>query len=180
MKKLFLIAPFLLALLAGCTSAPPMNEAPLEDRKLTSGNGVTTVKVDETRLTGIPAELTDPKSILSQRVILFGLDKYDIGNEYKELVAAHARFLVANRTFKMLIQGHTDERGSREYNLSLGQKRAEAVKRSLVLLGAKEEQIESVSFGKEKPAVEGHGEEAWAKNRRAEMLYKGPTGSGEF
>ena len=180
MKKLLLIAPLLIALLTACTNAPPANEAPLEDRKISSGGGVTTVKVDDQKVTGIPIELTDPKSILSKRVIHFGLDKYDIADEYKDLVAAHARFLVANRAFSMRIQGHTDERGSREYNLSLGQKRAEAVKRNLMLLGAKEEQVESVSLGKEKPAVEGHNEEAWAKNRRAEIWYKGPTGTGEF
>ncbi len=175
MKKLLLIVPLLALVLSGCPTAP-VKEAPVEDRK----SDVTTVKVGDGSVTGLPLELTDPKSILSKRIVYFDLDKYDIKDEYKDLVAAHAKFLVANRTFKMLIQGHTDERGSREYNLSLGQKRAEAVKRNLILLGAREEQIEAVSFGKEKPAAEGHNEAAWAQNRRAEMLYKGPTGTGQF
>ena len=80
----------------------------------------------------------------------------------------------------MLIQGNTDERGSREYNLSLGQKRADAVKRSLTLLGAKEGQVESVSLGEEKPRNAGSGEEAWSENRRADILYRAPDGRGEF
>lgn len=175
MNKLLLIAPLLALVLSGCPSTP-IKEAPVEDRK----TDVTTVKVGDENITGLPLELTDPKSMLSKRIVYFDLDKYDIKDEFKDLVAAHAKFLVSNRQFKMLIQGHTDERGSREYNLSLGQKRAEAVKRTLILLGAREEQIEAVSFGKEKPAAEGHNEAAWAQNRRAEMLYKGPTGTGQF
>jgi peptidoglycan-associated lipoprotein len=80
----------------------------------------------------------------------------------------------------MLIQGNTDERGSREYNLALGQKRAEAIKRSLTLLGAKEDQLESVSLGEEKPKNPGRDESAWAENRRGDMLYKAADGRGEF
>ena len=177
MKKLFLIIPLLAVLLTGCPSAP-IKEAPVEDRQ--TGQTVTTVVTGDQKVTGLPLELTDPKSTLHKRVIYFDLDKYEIKDEYKDLVAAHAKFLVSHRDFKMLIQGHTDERGSREYNLALGQKRAEAVKRNLILLGATEDQVEAVSFGKEKPATEGHDEAAWAQNRRAQMLYKGTTGSGEF
>ena len=118
--------------------------------------------------------------MLSRRSIYFDLDKYEVKDEYRDLVAAHAKYLVANRGFKMLIQGNTDERGSREYNLSLGQKRSEAVKRSLVLLGATEDQVESVSLGEEKPKNPGHDEAAWSENRRADMLYKAPDGRGEF
>jgi len=102
--------------------------------------GVTSVTAGGLDSRGLPRELTDPKSVLSQRSIYFDLDKYEVKDEYKDLVAAHAKYLVANKGFKVLIQGNTDERGSREYNLSLGQKRSDAVKRSLVLLGAKEEQ----------------------------------------
>jgi len=179
MNKL-LITALLASLLAACSSTPTTDTgAPVETRTPT-GSQITTVTAGNVDATGLPRELTDPKSILSQRVVYFDLDKYDIKDEYKDLVAAHARFLNANRQFKVLIQGHTDERGSREYNLSLGQKRADAVRKSMQLLGVKEEQIESVSLGKEKPAVEGHDESAWSKNRRAHILYKGPTGTGEF
>lgn len=124
---------------------------------------------------GLPPELTNPKSILSRRSIYFDYDKFDIKPEYRDLVAAHAKFLVTNRQFRMLIQGNTDERGSREYNLALGQKRADAIKKQLVLLGAREEQVESVSLGEEKPKNLGQDEAAWAENRRGDLLY-----SGEF
>lgn len=178
MKKLILPA-LLAALLAACNSTPPAEGgAPVEGR----GDGTGVARVDANRVdgSGLPRELTDPRSILSKRVVYFDLDKYDIKDEYKDLVAAHAKFLSSHRDFKMLIQGNTDERGSREYNLSLGQKRADSVKKTLILLGAREEQVESVSLGKEKPACSESTEDCWAKNRRAEMLYKGPTGTGEF
>jgi peptidoglycan-associated lipoprotein len=114
-------------------------------------------------------------SILSKRSVYFDYDNYEVKAEYKDLVAAHAKFLTENRQFKMLIQGNTDERGSREYNLALGQKRADAVKKMLSLLGAREDQLEAVSLGEEKPKNEGQNEAAWAENRRGDMLY-----SGEF
>jgi peptidoglycan-associated lipoprotein len=110
-----------------------------------------------------------------QRSVYFDYDSYEVKSEYKDLVTAHAKFLNENRQFKMLIQGNTDERGSREYNLALGQKRADAIKKMLALLGAREDQLESVSLGEEKPKNEGHNEAAWAQNRRGDMLY-----SGEF
>lgn len=181
MKKLLLPA-LLAALVAACSSTPPAETggAPVESRTPAAESGVAKVTAPTLEGTGLPKELTDPQSVLSKRSVYFDLDKYEIKDQFKDLVAAHAKFLVNNPQFKMLIQGNTDERGSHEYNLSLGQKRADAVKRSLILLGAKENQIESVSLGKEKPKAEGHDEAAWSENRRADMLYKGPTGSGEF
>jgi peptidoglycan-associated lipoprotein len=178
MNKL-LIPALLAALVAGCSSTPVDETAgaPVESR---SGAGVTPVTAGGLDSRGLPKELTDPKSVLSRRSIYFDLDKYEVKDEYRDLVAAHAKYLVANRGFKMLIQGNTDERGSREYNLSLGQKRSEAVKRSLVLLGATEDQVESVSLGEEKPKNPGHDEAAWSENRRADMLYKAADGRGEF
>ncbi len=174
MKRL--IIPTLLALLiTGCSSTPDTAEqtgAPVESR----GNGnVATVTAGNMDSRKLPPELTDPKSILSKRSVYFDYDKFDIKAEYKDLVAAHAKFLVNNRQFKMLIQGNTDERGSREYNVALGQKRADAVKQMLVMLGAREDQVESVSLGEEKPKNAGQNEAAWAENRRGDMLY-----SGEF
>ncbi|MCE1182878.1 MAG: peptidoglycan-associated lipoprotein Pal [Rhodocyclales bacterium] len=181
MKKL-LIPALLSALIVGCSTTPVPEDggAPVESRDGGANTGVAPVKAGGLDASGLPRELTDPKSKLSQRSIYFDLDKYDVKDEYKDLVAAHAKYLVANKGFKVLIQGNTDERGSREYNLSLGQKRAEAVKRSLSLLGVKEDQIESVSLGEEKPKNSEHDEAAWAENRRADILYKAPDGRGEF
>ena len=170
MKKL--IIPALLALLiAGCSSTPDSGDgAPVEGR-----DGVATVNAGGVDGRKLPPELTDPKNILSKRSIYFDYDKFDIKPEYRDLVAAHAKFLTGHRQFKMLIQGNTDERGSREYNLALGQKRADAIKKQLVLLGAREDQVESVSLGEEKPKNPGQNDAAWAENRRGDMLY-----SGEF
>ena len=117
--------------------------------------------------------LRDPASPLSQRSVYYDFDKYDVKDEYKPMVEAHAAYLRANRAVKMLIQGNTDERGSREYNIALGQRRAEGVKRMLMLLGVAEDQVEAVSLGEEKPKELGHNEEAWARNRRSDMLYSG-------
>ena len=121
----------------------------------------------------MPAELRDPNNILSKRSVYFDYDSFVVREEFKPLVEAHAKYLQRNPTAKMTVQGHTDERGSREYNIALGQKRADAVKRMLILLGATEIQVETVSFGKEKPKNPGHEEGAWAENRRDDILYVG-------
>lgn len=183
MKKILSLS-LLLALLAGCGSTAPVPEdtgAPVESRSASQpAETVTPVVADDLDASGLPRTLTDPKSQLSQRSIYFDLDKYEIKGEYQALVTAHAKFLIANRNYKVLIQGNTDERGSREYNLSLGQKRADAVKRALILLGAAEAQVESVSLGEEKPRNAGRDEAAYAENRRADILYRAPDGRGEF
>jgi peptidoglycan-associated lipoprotein len=103
------------------------------------------------------------------RIVYFDFDSFVVRDDGRAVVEAHARLLNANRSRKMIVEGHTDERGGREYNLALGQKRAEAVARSLTLLGANDAQLEAVSFGEERPAVQGSDEAAWAKNRRAEL-----------
>ena len=103
------------------------------------------------------------------RVIYFDFDSYGVRDDARSLIENHAKQLAAQRSKRLVIEGHTDDRGGREYNLALGQKRAEAVAKALALLGATESQIEAVSFGKERPTVEGQDEAAWAKNRRAEL-----------
>ncbi len=106
------------------------------------------------------------------RIVYFDYDSYTLKPEYQTLVESHARHLRANPARNLTIEGHTDERGGREYNLALGQKRAEAVRRALTLLGVTDRQVEAVSFGKEKPAEAGSDEAAFAKNRRAELAYR--------
>ena len=169
-------------LLAACSSAPSTDGqgAAVEDRSSASasgvgGSGVTTVNADGRTPGAAYPELKDPKNILSKRSVLFDYDSYVIKDQYRPLVEAHAKFLVSHPKVKMLIQGNTDERGSREYNLALGQKRADAVKKALGLLGVSEGQLESVSLGEEKPSCSDCGESCWAANRRGDMLY-----SGEF
>lgn len=103
------------------------------------------------------------------RIVYFDFDSFVVRDDGRPVVEAHARVLNANRSRRMIVEGHTDERGGREYNLALGQKRAEAVVRSLTLLGAGDAQLEAVSFGEERPAAQGSDEAAWAKNRRAEL-----------
>ena len=106
------------------------------------------------------------------KVIYFDYDSYTIKPEFQSALDAHAKFMSTNKTRKMAIEGHTDDRGGREYNLALGQKRSEAVRRALALLGVTDAQIEAVSFGKEKPAKAGSDEASWALNRRAEINYR--------
>jgi peptidoglycan-associated lipoprotein len=165
------------ALAAGCSTPVKIEEkaeVPVETRnpnaaggagtRATTGTGaqsqVTTVNVDKSAAAGVP------------RIVYFDFDSFVIKDEFRPLIEAQAKRLAANRSQRATIEGHTDERGGREYNLALGQKRAEAVQRSLVLLGVTDAQLESVSFGKERPAVQGSDEAAWAKNRRAELKDK--------
>ena len=110
---------------------------------------------------------------LAQRSIYFDYDSFAVKDEYKPILQAHAKFLVENAGAKIYLQGHTDERGSREYNLALGQKRADAVRRIMAVLGVKENQVESVSYGEEKPKNAAHEESGYAQNRRADIVYQG-------
>ena len=117
--------------------------------------------------------LQDPGNILSKRSIYYDFDAYNIREEFRPLVEAHAKFLLEHKELRLRIEGNTDERGSREYNLALGQRRAESLKRALTLLGVPAKQIETVSFGPEKPKAAGHDEEAWSENRRSDIVYSG-------
>lgn len=167
------------AALAGCASKVDLNDkAPVESRtgvtpgtqgNTTTGTG-TTSPTANSRVTPVDtanAALTAANR--AGRVVYFDYDSFVLKDEFKPIVDAHARSLSSNRTQRLMIEGHTDERGGREYNLALGQKRAETVVRSLMLLGAREEQLEAVSYGKERPAVSGVDESSWAQNRRAEL-----------
>ncbi|HCY64749.1 MAG TPA: peptidoglycan-associated lipoprotein Pal [Oxalobacteraceae bacterium] len=157
--------------LAACSSTPLNDKAPIEDRgaNTTQGDGSRTVGTVDTQSTD---PLKDAKGALAQRSFYFDFDSYVLKAEAQPVVEAHAKYLSANKGRKVVIQGNTDERGGREYNLALGQKRAEAVRKSLSLLGVSDAQMEAVSFGKEKPKAEGHDEASWSENRRADLAYQ--------
>lgn len=174
---------FAAAALVACSSTPDDEGAPVDDRTVTSGDtgsGAGTSGASGTDISGTSVdgrggsnELKDPANILSRRSVFFAFDSFVVEDQYRPIVEAHARYLVGHPDVRMMLQGHTDERGTHEYNIALGQKRADAVKRMMVLLGAKESQIETVSFGKESPRNPGHDETAWAENRRTDIVYAG-------
>lgn len=175
---ILLTAVGLLGLLGGCQTTPKTETGvPVEERTPdTSGaatTGATGAGVSGSATTGTANPLKDPRSVLSKRSVYFDFDQYNVKDEYKPLVEAHAKYLVGNKTAKMTIQGNCDERGSREYNIALGQRRADNVKRMMQLYGATDSQVETVSFGKEKPRNTGHDEGAWAENRRDDLVYAG-------
>jgi peptidoglycan-associated lipoprotein len=158
------------AFLAGCASNVPLENkgAPVESRSTTGAGGATTGGKSPTAVASV--DLT--KGAASNevgRVVYFDYDSFVIKDEYRSVVEAQAKVLSADRSKKLQVEGHTDERGGSEYNLALGQKRAESVTKALKLLGVNDNQVEAVSFGKERPAAQGSDESAWAKNRRAEL-----------
>jgi len=117
-------------------------------------------------------EVAGPQAgLLAQRLVYFDFDSSEIRSEGVPVVAAHGKYLAAHRDARVRLEGHTDERGSREYNIGLGERRAQAVRRAMLLQGAADGQISTVSYGEERPAVTGHDEDAWAKNRRVEIVY---------
>lgn len=116
--------------------------------------------------------LDSPDSLLSRRDVYFAYDSFLVEEQYRPIVEAHARYLVENTDRRIVLQGNTDERGSREYNLALGQKRAEAVRRAMAVLGVRENQVEAVSFGEERPRAVSQTEEAYTENRRVDIVYQ--------
>ncbi|MBA4214830.1 MAG: peptidoglycan-associated lipoprotein [Polaromonas sp.] len=168
--------------LAACASSVPLNEVPVVDRgssavsPLTQGSVAPAAQgsgADQRSVSPVqvaPADVAQPEAMA--RVVYFDYDSFVVKPEFAATLEANAKYLAANRSRKLALEGHTDERGGREYNLALGQKRAEAVRRALVLLGVNDAQVEPVSFGEEKPAVNGFTEEAYAKNRRVEFTYR--------
>jgi peptidoglycan-associated lipoprotein len=158
-------------LLAACSSTKLDDKnAPVESR---AGTGsATDTRAVNTVDAGSTDPLNDPQGVLAKRSIYFDYDSYSIKDEYRAVVENHAKYLVAHKDRKVIIQGNTDDRGGAEYNLALGQKRAEAVRKALVLLGVSDAQVEAVSFGKEKPKALGQDEASYAENRRADIAYQ--------
>jgi peptidoglycan-associated lipoprotein len=165
----------LLALLAACSTPQTREEGassanPSSSASSTSGSAQ---PGNAPSARGGPGRgINDPKSVLSQRTVFYALDEYALNPEYRPLVEAHAKYLRDTPNASVSIEGNCDERGSREYNLALGQRRADAIKNVMLLLGVQERQIETVSFGEEKPQADGHDEPAYSKNRRSDIVYK--------
>jgi peptidoglycan-associated lipoprotein len=165
------------ALMAACSSPVKLDDkagqAPVETRDPNSqpgaGAGAGSTAQSQVATVDLSRSATDAAAAGMARVVYFDFDSYVVKDEFQPVVASHARRLNANRQLRMVVEGHTDERGGSEYNLALGQRRAEAVVKSMQLLGAGAGQLEAVSFGKERPAAAGSDEAAWAKNRRAEL-----------
>jgi|SRR5829696_9161957 len=194
MNKIVYVAA-LGALLAACSSTPEnQNAAPVDDRAVGAvpgGPGSTSSPAGSGSPSGLaippggslasaqpstggrPTALTDPSNILSKRSVFYDYDSYVIKDDYRPLIEAHGRYLRDNRNAQVVVQGNTDERGGREYNLALGHKRAESVKRALGIMGVQDQQVETVSFGKEKPRNPESNEAAWAQNRRSDIVYRG-------
>ncbi|NKI93430.1 peptidoglycan-associated lipoprotein Pal [Rhizobacter sp. SG703] len=172
---LALLAALTSALLAGCASGVKLDDkpAPVENRSTggtASNSGANNAGTSQSQVASV--DLTKNAPAPASSVIYFDYDSYVVKDEFRPTIEAQAKSLSANKSKKVSVEGHTDERGGREYNLALGQKRAEAVVKSLELLGVSQSQVEAVSFGKERPAVQGSDEAAWAKNRRAEFNAK--------
>lgn len=160
-------------LLVACSSTKlDETKAPVEDR---SSNMAGAAPADPRSVSTVNAGsadgLDDPRGVLARRSVYFDYDSYIVKDEFKSVVEAHSRYLANNKNRKIIIQGNTDDRGGREYNLALGQKRAEAVRKSMSLLGVPEAQMEAVSLGKEKPKATGSDEAAFTENRRADIVY---------
>ena len=183
MKRFFcsVISYFVLATaLVACGSNVKLQDVPVEDRSASSSQadadaaaaaaaaaarGVAPVQIGAS-----DASVAGPAN--TAKIIYFDFDSFLVKPEFQSVIEAHARYLTVNKSRRMAIEGHTDESGGREYNLALGQKRAEAVRRALGLLGVTDSQVEAVSFGKEKPAVAGFDQESMSRNRRAELNYR--------
>ena len=177
--KKALIGIGMMVLLAACASKDPVATTKVEDRTPATGTGTTgtptTGTTQNTPVTGTAGNnaLRDPNNLLSKRVVYFDYDIDAVKPEFASLVQAHATYLTQNRSRKVRLEGHADERGSREYNMALGQRRSNAVRKATSVLGVGNERMETISFGEDKPKGSGHDEASWAQNRRVEIVYDG-------
>ena len=165
------------ALAAACATDTPSTDTDTPAASASGTPGVVrpapiTAKSPSAQRAGAPAA-TQPtlKGVPAQRSVYYDYDRFDVKSEYQPAIEAHGRYLREHSGARLTIEGNGDERGSREYNLALGQRRAEAVRQMLRLWGATDEQVEAVSFGEEKPKALGHDEASWAENRRSDVVY---------
>jgi peptidoglycan-associated lipoprotein len=160
------------ALLSACSSPVKLTNPPVEEKSPVVAPAVADSRDIRPVETGSVDPLNDPKGVLANRSVYFDFDSYAVREDGKPVVQNHSAYLAKHGERKVIIQGNTDERGGTEYNLALGQKRAEAVRKSMSALGVPEGQMEAVSLGKEKPKATGSNEAAWAENRRADIVYQ--------
>jgi peptidoglycan-associated lipoprotein len=153
------------------TDAPPSSQVPAAGAQTNAATGPSAAGAAGANVTGGDDVAGPQEGILAQRTIYFAFDSSDLSGEGTALIAAHAHYLVGHSNLHVRLEGSTDERGSREYNIGLGERRAQAVRRAMLLQGVAEMQLSTVSYGAERPAVDGHDEEAWAKNRRVVINY---------
>jgi peptidoglycan-associated lipoprotein len=170
MKKLLLLVS-IAAVLSGCASGVKLDDVQVEDRA--GGANGQMGGVNSLNARGLGAmEGIKQGPVGVEHIIYFDLDSYSVKGEYQSVLEAHSRYLRADRNRRVNLEGHTDARGGSEYNLALGQKRSDAVRRALSALGVPEAQMEAVSFGKEKPVAQGSDESAYSQNRRAALNYQ--------
>jgi peptidoglycan-associated lipoprotein len=162
--------------IAACASHKPKEAPPPPPAEATTGADANGANSANAANGGVDQDTAGPQAgVLAKRTIYFDFDNSEIKGEGTDIVAAHAKYLAANPTARIRLEGNTDERGSREYNIGLGERRAQAVRRALLLQGASDAQLSTVSYGEERPAAAGHDETAWAKNRRVEIVYLTPN-----
>jgi len=191
-NKIALTILISVVMISGCSSTDKKDasllETPVENEKealVTSGlnnseitgeqfvtNGLSDSELSATGLSRLGAEFSDPENPLSKQTIYFALDSSQIQQQFIAIIAAHAQYLLAHPAQRIILEGHTDERGSREYNIALGEQRAKSVYRMMKVQGVASQQMEIVSYGEEKPASEGNGEVSWQLNRRVEIAYQ--------
>jgi peptidoglycan-associated lipoprotein len=179
-----LLSFLLVVMLTACASGVKLNDVPVEDRSgIKPPPELSNITPAPVQPTPQPQSKVEPVTSSNNdnfasgpanttKIIYFDYDSFSVKPEFQSVIESHAKFLKANPRARLSLEGHSDERGGREYNLALGQKRSDAVRQSLTLLGVAASQIETVSFGEEKPAVQGNNEAAFSKNRRAEFFYK--------
>lgn len=158
-------------LMAGCSSATKKEDSAADGGKSGMSDSSMGAKMGDS---GNAMEMKSGQAdALSKRVIYFDFDSSDVTSEAREIISAHAQNLSQNANLSVVLEGHADERGTREYNVALGEHRAKAIKQLLVVQGVQASQVQVISFGEERPAATGHDESAWSLNRRVEMLYSG-------
>src|ERR1700753_2998265 len=180
MRRILLVMLMACLGVVACASKHPKEPPPPPPSQVGAGSEASGAGLNGANAAGqngADDDVAGPQAgLLAKRIIYFDFDSSDIKGEGTDVVAAHSKYLASHASTRVRLEGNTDDRGSREYNIGLGERRAQSVRRALMLQGATEGQITTVSYGAERPAVVGNDEGAWSKNRRVEIVYLGPGG----